>query len=143
MAKVTVKMPEDLLKKLSKLGEKTDEISERVLEAGGQVVLRAAKSNLQQQIGRGTKHKSRSTGELESSLGLTPVKVDRNGNYNIKLGFKEPRKDGKSNAMIANVIEYGKHGQPAKPFLEPAKRSTKKACVDAMIQKLEEEVGKL
>ena len=39
MAKVQIKMPEDFLLKLSRLGDKTDEILPKVLEAGGEVVL--------------------------------------------------------------------------------------------------------
>ena len=60
----------------------------------------------------------------------------------LKIGFSEPRKDGGSNAMVANVIEYGKHGQPAKPFLKPAKSSSKKQCIEVMTKKLEEEINK-
>lgn len=140
MAKATMKMPEDFLLKLSRLGEKTDEILPRVLEAGGEVVEAKVKSNLQGVIGSGTKEESRSTGELISALGVSSAKQDRDGNFNVKVGFSEPRPDGKSNAMIASVLEYGKSGQPPKPFLKPAKASTKKACIEAMKQKLENEV---
>lgn len=143
MAKVDVKMPEDFLLKLSRLGNKTDEICEKALEAGGEVVLEKVKENLVAVIGSGTKYDSRSTGELEQSLGLTSVKQDRDGNHNIKIGFSEPRSDGGSNAKIANIIEYGKHGQPAKPFLKPAKSSSRKACISAMQETLEREVEKL
>ena len=143
MAKVDIKMPDDFLEKLSKLGAKTDEISERVLEAGGEVVLAKIRSNLSSVIGKDTKVESRSTGELERSLGMTKARVDRQGNHNIKIGFAEPRSDGESNAKIANILEYGRHGQPAKPFLKPAKSSSKSACEAAMKQKLEEEIRKL
>ena len=143
MAKVDIKMPEEFLDRMSKLGSHFDTIAESVLEAGGEVVLARTKSNLSSVVGAGTKYDSRSTGELEGALGLTPAKVDRDGNHNIKLGFAEPRRDGGSNAKIANVLEYGKHGQPAKPFLKPAKSASKSACRNAMVQKLEEEIGKL
>jgi len=143
MAKVDIKMPDDFLEKLSKLGSHTDEISERVLEAGGEVVLAKIRSNLASVVGKDTKVDSRSTGELERSLGMSKARVDRNGNHNIKIGFAEPRSDGGSNAKIANILEYGRHGQPAKPFLKPAKSSSKSACEAAMKQKLEEEIGKL
>ena len=136
MAKCTYKLPEDLLKKLSTLGSKMDEISEVVLGAGGEVVLDKVKSNLEGSLS------GESSGELVSSLGLSGVRIDRNGNSNIKIGFSEPRKDGGSNAMVANVIEYGKHGQPAKPFLKPAKSSSKKQCIEVMTKKLEEEINK-
>ena len=51
MAKVDVKMPEDFLLKLSRLGDKTDEICEKALNAGGEVVLAKVKSNLSSVIG--------------------------------------------------------------------------------------------
>lgn len=132
MAKAEVQLPEKLLTRLSQLGAKSDEIAEKMLEAGGEVLLSRVKSNLAGVIGKGTKYPSESTGELERSLGLSPAKLDRNGNHNIKVGFSEPRADGGSNAQIANIIEYGKHGQPAKPFLKPAKSASKAAVIEAM-----------
>lgn len=143
MAKADIQMPDDFLEKLSRLGSRTDEISERILEAGGEIVLAKTKSNLASVIGSGTAYDSRTTGELERSLGLTPVKVDKNGNHNIKLGFSEPRSDGGSNAKIANILEYGKSGQRAKPFLKPAKSASKAAAEDAMKRKFQEEVDKI
>lgn len=143
MARVDVKMPDEFLERMSRLGSNFDTIAETVLEAGGEVVLEKTKSNLASVIGSGTKYDSRSTGELESSLGLTGVKMDRNGNFNIKVGFSEPRRDGGSNAQLANIIEYGKSGQPAKPFLKPAKSASKKQCIEAMKQAFETEVEKL
>jgi len=129
--------------KVSKLADQTDVIIPKVLEAGGDVVLEKVKSNLQSVVGKDTKYPSKSTGELISSLGLTSAKQDRDGDYNVKVGFAEPRSDGGSNAKIANIIEYGKHGQPAKPFLKPAKSASRKPCMGAMIAKLEEEIEKI
>ena len=143
MAKVDVKMPEEFLLKLSKLGANTDAVAEKVLKAGGEVVLKRTQANLSAVIGSGLKYDARSTGELEGSLGLTPAKTDRDGNHNIKLGFSEPRSDGGSNAMLANLIEYGKHGQPAKPFLKPAKSASRAECIRVMSQTLEEEIKKI
>lgn len=137
MAKCTYKLPEETLRKLSTLGSKMDEISKVVLEAGGEVVYDKTKENLKGVLS------GNSSGELVSSLGLSSVRLDNEGNSNIKLGFSEPRKDGGSNALIANVIEYGKHGQPAKPFLKPAKSSSKKKCIDVMTKTLEEEIKKV
>jgi hypothetical protein len=128
---------------LSRLGERTDEIIPKVLEAGGEVVLSKVKSNLQSVIGSGTKYPSRATGELVNALGLSPAKQDRDGNHNIKIGFTEPRKDGESNAKIANIIEYGKSGQPPRPFLKPAKSATRKSCIEVMKSRLEQELGRI
>ena len=144
MAKAEIKMPEDFLLKVSRLNEKTDEILPKVLEAGGQVVLERVKSNLSAVIGKSTKVPSRSTGELESALGLSPAKPKRDGSgWDIKVGFAEPRSSGGSNAKIANILEYGKSGQPPKPFLKPAKTQSRKACVETMKSKLDEEVRKI
>lgn len=140
MAKATWKMPEEFLMKVSRLANKTDTILPKVLEAGGKVVESKVRSNLASVIGKDTKKPSRSTGQLLSALGTSPAKQDRNGNFNVKVGFSEPRRNGDSNAKIASVLEYGRSGQRAKPFLKPAKSASKSAAIEAMKEKLEAEV---
>ena len=142
MAKVNVKLPDDFLKKLSSLGDRTDEVAKKALTEGGEIILARTRANLLGVVGKNIKGESRSTGQLISSLGLSPVMVDRNGNYNIKIGFDEYRDDGSSNAGVANIIEYGKHGQPAKPFLAPAKRQVGNQALERMKQVIEEEMTK-
>ena len=140
MAKADVKMPDEFLSRISRLGAQTDSIAEKVLQAGGEVALDKVRSNLSAVVGVGNKSESRSTGELERALGLSPVMVDKNGNHDIKVGFSEPRSDGSSNAKIANILEYGTSSQSAKPFLKPAKSAVKKQCVEAMKSAFEKEV---
>lgn len=142
MAKVSIKLPDEFLKKLSSLGERTDEVAKKALTEGGEIILARTRANLIGVIGKNLKGESRSTGQLVSSLGLSPVMVDRNGNYNVKIGFDEYRDDGSSNAGVANIIEYGKHGQPAKPFLAPAKRQVGNQALERMKQVIEEEMTK-
>ena len=143
MAKALFQMPDEFLRRVSALGAKTDEIMPRVLDAGGRVMLARIKSNLQAVIGKGTKYRSRSTGELVAALGVSAARMDREGNYNVKIGFSEPRRDGESNAKLANILEYGRHGQPARPFLAPAKSASKNACVEVMKTALTEEIEKI
>ena len=133
MAKVQVQMPDEFLEKISKLGKHTDEITERALQAGARVVEAQFRTNLSSSIGQGTKYESRSTGELERSLGITNVRVGKDGNHDIKVGFAEPRSDGESNAKIANILEY----------LKPTKSSSRRPCKEAMIRTFEEEMKKL
>lgn len=142
MAKVSVKLPDDLLEKLSKLGEKSDEITEKMLQAGGEIVRDELKKQLESIIGKDLKYPSRTTGKLIGSVGVSGVRMDRNGDFDIKIGFDDHRDDGKSNAMIANIIEYGKSNQPAKPFINKTKNKAKKRCEAAMTQVFEEEVKK-
>jgi len=140
MARVSVKMPEEFLNRISRLGEKTDEIVPRVLQAGAEVVEAKVRSNLKSAIGRDTQEESRSTGELIGALGISPAKLDRDGNYDVKVGFREPRSDGRSNAMIANILEHGTSTQPARPFLAPARSASRKPAIEAMISQLEKEI---
>lgn len=135
MAKAEFKLPNDFLDKISQLEDRTDDIIPRVLEAGGNVVLNQVRSNLSSVLS------GESSGQLAESLGLSPTKVDRNGNYNVKVGLDEYRRDGSSNAMVANILEYGKHNQKPRPFLKPAKAASRSACIDTMKSKLEEEMG--
>ena len=132
MAKATFSLPTGLLAELDAIGNATDDILDEALEAGGAVALEAVRSELAAVVGHGTKEPSRSTGELLRSLGKTPVKVNRAGVRNVKIGFAEPRKNGESNAKIANIIEFGKSGQPAKPFLARAKRRCRQDVIAAL-----------
>ena len=131
MAKMTLKLPDDLADRLSTLQKCSDSLVEKALEEGGKVVLKQAQSNLNSVVSKGTKYTPRATGELARSLGLSPVKESGAGR-DIKVGFSEPHSGGVSNAMLATVLEYGKHGQAAKPFMTPAKRSAQKPCIEAM-----------
>ena len=142
MPKCSYSLPDEFLLKISALADKTDEIVPRVLEAGANVVLQKTKSNLKAVVGK-TKYKSRATGELVSALGVSPAKLDKNGDYNVKIGFAEPRRGGGSNAKLANILEYGKSGQPPRPFLKPAKSASKNAVIDTMTAKLEEEINNI
>ena len=139
MAKMKIEMPDVFMNQIAGMGNALDAAIPKALAAGGKVVMEQMKSNLQAIIGRGTKYKSRSTGKLAASLGVSPAKLDRDGNLDVKVGFSEGRGDV-SNAMLANLLEYGKHGQPAKPFLKQTKSSSRKPCIDAMQTALKEEL---
>ncbi len=139
MGKVTIKMPTEFMDQLTKAAEKTDTAIPKALEAGGKVVFDTMKANLRSAIGRDTKYPSRSTGKLLAALGVSPVKLNDDGNYDVKVGFSEDREV--SNAKLANILEYGKHGQPPKPILKPTRRSSRKPCIEAMQTALKEELG--
>lgn len=141
MAKITTKMPDDFLLALTKLGDRTDEIVTKCLTAGADVARESVESHLRAVVGKNTKYKSRTTGDLVRALGITPVKINNKGNFDIKVGFAENRTDGRNNAMIANIIEYGKPGQPAKPFIKPAQKACEKEVVRVMQETFDKEVS--
>ena len=143
MAKAEMRLPDDFLDAISRLESRTDEIIPKVLAAGGEVVLEHVRTRLRAVIGSGTKKPSRSTGELEAALGVSGARINRNGDWDVKVGMAEPRKGkGDSNAKIANILEFGKHGQPPRPFLKPAKIASREACIERMRRVLEEEIRK-
>ena len=139
MGRFSFEMPDEFLNQIAGMGNALDAAIPRALAAGGKVVLDKMKSNLRSAIGRGTKIKSRSTGKLAASLGVSPAKLDRDGNLDVKVGFLEGRGDV-SNAMLANLLEYGKHGQPPKPFLKQTKSASRKPCIEAMRTAIKEEL---
>lgn len=98
MAKADVKMPDEFLSRISRLGAQTDSIAEKMLQAGGEVALAKVKSNLKSVVGSGTKSKSRSTGGLERSLGLSPVMVDKTAITTLRWAF--PSREQTGQAML-------------------------------------------
>ncbi|MGI6545957.1 HK97 gp10 family phage protein [Candidatus Saccharibacteria bacterium] len=141
MARCEMKLPDEFMDKLSKLGDKFDSAAPKVLEAGGEVVLSQMKDNLRNVIGKNTKVKSRSTGALEKSLGITPALQDRKGEWNIRVGVGDSRdKKGVPDALKAQVLEYGKAGQPAKPWMKPARRKARKKAISRMEDVLKREL---
>lgn len=152
MAKCRVEYPESFGVSLEKIGANINQVCDEALKAGGEVAENIVRSNLEAAIGN-TKTESRSTGELVESLGVSPVKTDKNGIINVKVGFSEPRRKQSSpkgkrsyyeatNAMIANVLEYGKHGQPARPFMAKSKRQAKRPIEETMSNVIDRELKK-
>ena len=68
------------------------------------------------------------------------IQADDDGSVDIKIGFNEPRKDGKRNAMIAGILEHGKSNQPARPFLSATKSAVKAPATQAMVDAFNKEV---
>ena len=56
MAKMTLKLPDDLADRLSDLQKRSDTLVKKALEEGGKVVLKQAQSNLNNVVGKGTKY---------------------------------------------------------------------------------------
>lgn len=151
---VVITFDDDFSKKLAALGSHTDEILEKAMSAGAEAALPIVRAELQGAIGGDTKVQSRSTGELVDSLGISPVMVDNKGVTNVKIGFSEPRRHQYAakkkrsyytvtNAMIANVLEYGKSGQPPRPWLKRAKTKATKVFRAKAQEIIDKEVEKL
>lgn len=147
MGSIAIKLPDNFIRKIEEASERSSEAIDASVKAGCEVMEPIIRQNLVGAIGRNTKGASKSTGELLSALGTSPIKVSADGVHNAKIGFREPRTrqsnaNGKrsykvaTNAMVAMVLEYGtKDGrQPARPFLAPARKSGRDLCAKAMEQ---------
>lgn len=141
MARAQINLPTRFLDALDATATQLDAMAEEALTAGASVVEPRLRANLQASIGQGTKEESRSTGQLVAALGTTTVKVNSAGAHNVKVGFAENRLDGKSNALIASVLEYGRSTQPARPFLAPTRSQSSRGALAAMKRVLTTRIG--
>jgi hypothetical protein len=135
-----------VIRKLDDYAKRTDDILIKCVEVGADTAEPIVREKLTKSIGKGAKDYS--TGELLASLGVTKGNKHQRGKQKnkitAKVGFKEPRKNqlgsgtsgnggkasynSRTNAMVANVLEYGRHsaGSPPQtphPFIKPAKRT--------------------
>ena len=143
MATITIKLPDEFMNQLSEFDSRLEDIFTKSLENGAEIAEKQAKANLKTVIGSGTKFPSKATGELLGALGTSPVKRSSLGGFDIRVGFADPRKDGGSNEMVANIIEYGKKGQAAKPFMKPAEDATKSKVKAKMEETFKAEAEKI
>ena len=132
MARVQIRLPNKYIDTLEATSRLLDSTAAEVLTAGANVIEPRMRANLAAAIGRATTIPSHSTGQLIGALGVTGVKVNSKGEHNVKVGFAENRRDGRSHALIANVLGHGRSNQPARPFLAPTRSQTKRSAVDAM-----------
>ena len=133
----TVKLPDELMNRLGEFDKHTDEIIKKALTAGAKIAEKQVRKNLKAVLsGDGS-------GQLLDALGTSPAKNGGNG-WNVRVGFAEPRSDGKTNAMVANILEYGskQHNQAAKPFMKPAADSTKSAAKAEIKRVFDQEANK-
>lgn len=137
---LSLDLPEDLMKKLKKFEQDARGVFSDVVEQGARDGCEQyVRPSLESVIGtdlkptkKGKERKSGSKGDLLKSLGVSPVLIDRQGVINARIGFNEPREHQpktfhgtyyiQTNAMVANVLEYGSSKQKARPWLRPAKK---------------------
>lgn len=136
-------MPEELLTKLSKLGNQYDGIVQSMLANGAEPLQQQVQANLDAVVGKQTKYPSRSTGALQKSVKVTKAYQVKNGDWHIKVSIYGYDSKGVPNALKGLVIEKGRAGQPAKPWLKPAVSKSKNSCIQSMSETLDKEIKKL
>lgn len=138
MAKFTFKAGEDYELKLSALASGSEQIAKKALHEAAGIVADKIRVNLEANLaGSG-----QSTGALADSLGITPVDMNQEGYWNVKIGFDGYDAKGVPNQLKARVMESGSSTVRKRPFVRPAVNATKKAAVEAMQKVIDEEIEK-
>jgi hypothetical protein len=158
MAVMRFKGMEEYVLKLSKLAARTEEVAGKAIYAGAAIVADAIKSNIEtlpvnNKINSSTPTPfdgllSKQKDGLIESFGISPL-GDKDGVYNVKLGFdgynaiktkKYPK--GQPNQLIARAVESGSSVRVKHPFVDPAVKSAKAACVKKMQEVIDTETEK-
>lgn len=138
MAKFTVKTGAEFANRIYALGKDAKTAIEDALTGGAAVV--------KEEIDRGIQGLPEVTGitkrGLETGLGISPV-GERNGVYDVKVGFKGYNERGVPNAMMARIMESGTSKTQKHPFVDPARRRAAKAAVAAMQEAFDREFEKI
>lgn len=130
MGKMSVNLPTDLAKQMSKLAG--DEPKKRVVYAGAKVAADAIK-----------KSTPIDTGDLADSVGITDITKDDKGNHSAKVGFGGYDSKGVANAVKANSIEAGTSKIPKRPFVRPATNQVRKQIQKAMKEETEKQIKEI
>lgn len=160
MARMTFKAGEDFMIALSKLSAGTEQIATKAIYAGASIMADKIRDNLEklpEDTFRFLEDDEKFTGvpkgqkkDLLDSLGITPIEIDKNGNYNAKVGFdgygtfptkKYPK--GVPNQLIARSVESGSEVRQKTPFVRPAVNAVRSQVTETMNQTITEEIKKL
>lgn len=129
MARFQTELPNDLIKQLEEINNKSDEIFGKMVEEGGKVVYKLVKSNMANSF--------KTTKSLDKGLKITKVyKTKSDDGINVYVGFYGYNDEGVPIPLIAMAREYGtSRGEKKKPFL---RKSFKKKEIEQAMLKVQE-----
>lgn len=139
MAKFAFKDDSDYAIRLGRIADAADSgrIAKKAIYEAAGIVADRIRANLKNVVS------GDSNGDLEKSLGIAPIKEDREGNWNTKIGFDGYDRRGVPNQLKARVLESGRSNQKKRPFVRPAVRQTKAEAIKTMDRVIQEEIEKM
>lgn len=136
MATIKFNGIDEYMERLQALGAQSQEILETAVYEGAAIVADEVRDRLHAVLSPDA------TGELESSLGIAPMRNDR-GYVNTRIGFDGYDSKGVANQLKANVLESGSSKQPKRPFMRPAVNASRKPAEARMAQVVDQEIEKI
>lgn len=136
MATIKFNGIDEYMAQLQALGAQSREILQTAVYEGAAIVADEVRDRLHAVLSPDA------TGELESSLGIAPMRNDR-GYVNTRIGFDGYDSKGVANQLKANVLESGSSKQPKRPFMRPAVNASRKPAEAKMAQVVDQEIKKI
>lgn len=147
---------------LGKIGDASKDICGAAIYEGAKIIADEVKNNLNSlntttdelamlkaKKGEPTYITQRAKEGLMKSFGVTPMQRDRDGIYNVKLGFDgyndvKTKKwtKGQPNQLIARACESGSSAMIKQPFFREAVQKTRKKAESRMAEVLDEKIKK-
>ena len=130
---------------LEKLAAMPDNIMAEMLTAGAEVIKDAQQKKLEQFVeGYSPKAKKpKRTGQLAASLKIEKPNT-RNGTITIRpSGTRKRGNTVTRNEEIGYITEYGKAGEPARPWMREANAEAEDKAVDAAAKPFEQYLDKI
>lgn len=153
MARMTFKAGEDYMLRLERTAGRSEEIIKKALAEGAGILTTEIRKNLTENLNDPASASSSGSallknfyneisGSLLESLGFTPALQDRDGVWNVKVGFGDPDYDpkGVANQLKARVMESGSSTIRKRPFVRPAVNAKRKEAESAMDRIIMEEI---
>lgn len=126
MANVSISGLDELFDDLAEIIELPDEVALAMLTAEAEVI---AEAQAAEAVAMGVFDSGITAGSITHGKKIT----QRDGERCLYVYPNGTRRDGNSRriAEVAYVNEYGKHNQPARPFIQSANEKSADAAVDA------------
>ena len=139
---------DEYIESLNRIGSDSVGIVTKAVHNGAGILADEIRKNLESNL----QGSETSTGDLEESLGIAPVRVDADGVINTRIGFDGYDREGVPNVIKARVMESGRKLRamesgtsktPKRPFIRPAIKAAENRIIHEMDETIRDEIDKI
>lgn len=136
---------EEQIAMFEKLNAKTIPNMKAALYEGAGVMADELRKSLQNALSTLPENERRRTGDLERSMYIAEMSVDKNNTVSTAVNFAGYDRNGVPNPIKANVLESGRSDQNRTKtgFARKARRAAKKPCEAAMAKAFARQIDNL